>query len=78
LRSIRSVRIEFEDGSIEEHILPDSAQGFYRERYTFQERLADSKEMCKLWIHEIHWTMKEHDGTGNTEENKLSIDGEAG
>jgi hypothetical protein len=66
VRPIKSVRIEFEDGSIEEHELPDAAQGFYRERYTFQERLDDGKEMCKLWIHEIHWTMKEPHGPANS------------
>lgn len=57
-RPIKSITIEFEDGTVEHHDLPVSAQGFYRERYTYQQRESDRKIEHKLYVHEVHWTIK--------------------
>jgi len=52
------VTIEFADGEIKEVVLPDSSQGFYRESYTWKDRVGYTwKERVNCY--EILWTVIE-------------------
>jgi hypothetical protein len=57
-RNIKTLTIEFQDGGIETYQIPDD-QGFFRERWTYEEQEDSHKIENKLIIREIFWALRE-------------------
>jgi hypothetical protein len=56
MRPVRTVIIEYDDGTSSVFTLPEGA-GFYRERYTYEEDDKD-KVVNRLDIFEIFWAVR--------------------
>ena len=55
---IRTVTIEYADGETVKFDIPPE-QGYYRERWTYEEEEDSHKIKNKLIIHEIFWVLRE-------------------
>lgn len=57
MKRVRTITLEFEDGTIETIVLPPDT-GFYRERYTFEEGGDTRKLVNKLECFEVFWAVR--------------------
>lgn len=57
-RNIKSIIVEFDDGETVTFLIP-AEQGFYRERWTYEEESDSHRIKNKLIIREIFWAIKE-------------------
>jgi hypothetical protein len=74
IRHIKQVTIEFADGEVSSFDIPET-QGFFRERYTYEQvETTDGYNRItnKLYVHEIHWTLREDQLNGNRRESSPS------
>lgn len=57
-KTIKTVTVEYHDGETKTFKIPPE-QGYYRERWTYEEEVETHKIKNKLIIHEIFWVMRE-------------------
>lgn len=57
-KSIKTVTVEYHDGEVKTFHIP-AEQGYYRERWTYEEEDHSKKIKNKLIIHEIFWVLRE-------------------